>query len=1325
MPTDSSERLVLLHRLADEFAARYRRGERPALQEYIDRHPDLADDMREYFPALVEMEQVKEGLQEETGAPAAGPLPPLERMGDYRILREIGRGGMGLVYEAEQLSLGRHVALKVLARQRFVDDRTKRRFEREARAAARLHHTNIVPVFGVGEQDGLPYYVMQFIQGLGLDEVLTELKKLHCAGASTGPFAGGKERVSRRELSAVQVARSLLTGEFQGTHDPDGAAEAVAPRDAVPQVDQGADVPRPPALSDSFPLSSSSVVLPGRSRDGSQSRHRKPTYWQSVASIGVQVAQALEYAHKQGIKHRDIKPSNLLLDTQGTVWVTDFGLAKADDQQNLTHTGDILGTLRYMPPEAFEGRSDARSDVYSLGLTLYEMLAFRPAFDERERNRLIKQVTHEEPTRLGKLNRSVPRDLETIVHKAIDREPGRRYQTAAALAADLQRFLDDEPIQARRVSQTEQVRPWCRHNPVVAGLTAALVLVFLSGFAAVAWKWQEAEGEKHIAQTAEQHEAEQRAIAQKQADLSRRLSYASDMSLAYQAWEAGDIGRARTLLFEQRPPAGLEDLRNFEWRYLWSLCQDGSRQTLREHTQGVRPLHELLSAGGPTGVAIMQDGKTLVASGLGSVCIWDLATQRHVKLLGIWNCGACAPDGKTLALVQGQGRAVCLWDVAAHCERAIFTHESLVGSAAYSPDGKLLAAGCWDNTVWLWDVPRRKNVAKLQGHKGGPGCLAFSPDGRQLASGSYGNEVLLWDVDARRQIAPLEGHTSMPSSLSFSPDGKLLASASTDGTVRLWDTATQQAVKTFREPRSVILSAVFSPRDGKTLATGGSDGTVRLWDVETMEVTALFRGHTAVVTAVAFAPDGRSLVSASRDGRVKVWDATAGQDPNILSGNKSAIYGLAFSPDGKTLAVVDNHDLTVKLWDLASRQFESFKGHTNLLLCVAFSPDGKTLASGGIEGTSVRLWDVASQEQLGEALPAFGNVVTVDFSPNGKFLAAGQRYGDSGRVWDLTTRKEVARLNRASRVRFSPDGRLLAASSGDTIQLWTVGTWQPVAELPAHTAADVVSLAFAPNSRTLAAGDAAGTLWLWDVVQQLPIHSRKGHTSEVGSLAFAPDGRRLATSGGDCTVTLWDAALLREVGSRTYPGMLVESVAFAPDGNTLAVGGSDGAVRLWQPPSWSTEFREPADAPMVAPDETFHLFFLELPGTPQPGTARATRSVEENNVQRVDVSAVDGTDWHVQLLQMFDDLQEGATYTVKFRAKADAPRSIRLAPTRSRSDFHRIEMNEVVSLTPDWQRYQYDFQAKDLAFRNTIQFNLGERTGTVWIADFTVTKREP
>jgi serine/threonine protein kinase len=297
--------------LAEEFLERYRRGERPSLKEYIDRHPELAAEIKEVFPAMALMENIALADESLAGpptaeAPAAPPVP-LRQLGDFRLIREVGHGGMGIVYEAEQVSLGRHVALKVLPQKLLLDDRTKRRFEREAKAAARLHHTNIVPVFGVGEHDGLPYYVMQFIQGLGLDEVLEELKRLQGvpAVAAMAPHARGKD------LSAAEVARSLLTGEFrpaaETTHE---AAPAEADEPLMPVADR---------LSDSFPLSSSSVVLPGQSGSGQKAKAKKATYWQSVARIGVQVAGALDYAHKQGIVHRDIKPSNLLLDTAGTV----------------------------------------------------------------------------------------------------------------------------------------------------------------------------------------------------------------------------------------------------------------------------------------------------------------------------------------------------------------------------------------------------------------------------------------------------------------------------------------------------------------------------------------------------------------------------------------------------------------------------------------------------------------------------------------------------------------------------------------------------------------------------------------------------------------------------------------------------------------------------------------------------------------------------------------------------------------------------------------------------------------------------------------------
>jgi serine/threonine protein kinase len=374
-------------------------------------------------PAVARMEDLAlvGGTIDARAGTAATPVPfSLQQLGDYRILREVGHGGMGIVYEAEQLSLARHVALKVLPRQALADPKTKKRFEREAKAAARLHHTNIVPVFGVGEQDGLPYYAMQFIQGMGLDKVIEELAQLEPPppNPDDGPAAATEKRPDPQG-TARYIAHSLMTGVFQsgsGEGDPNGLRVS-----ADTQVTTA--IPAESGRERSGLMASSALIL--GSRDGSTTgRGRKKGFWQSVAQLGLQVAEALEYAHGQGVLHRDIKPSNLLLDTRGTVWVADFGLAKAADDSgeaahNLTHTGDVVGTLRYLPPEAFDGRSDARGDIHSLGLTLYELVAKQPAFAEREHKKLIKQVTSGEPARLDRVCPAVPRDLAIVIHKAI------------------------------------------------------------------------------------------------------------------------------------------------------------------------------------------------------------------------------------------------------------------------------------------------------------------------------------------------------------------------------------------------------------------------------------------------------------------------------------------------------------------------------------------------------------------------------------------------------------------------------------------------------------------------------------------------------------------------------------------------------------------------------------------------------------------------------------------------------------------------------------------------------------------------------------------
>ena len=562
MSISESEQYNLLDRLAEEFAGRLRRGERPALEEYTDRYPGLAEEILELFPAMVQVEQaddLRQGDDEKETRDCWATNPPLSQIGDYRILRTIGRGGMGVVYEAEQISLGRRVALKVLPRQGSSDRMVLERFRREARAAAKLHHTNIVPIFEIGQDEEVRFYAMQLIRGQGLDLVISELRQLRDRagsllkikavsqgqsllprGGHSGQGIDGPTRDAGVEVSAV--LRSILTGRFEpGGQGPEqvgvspsmrpsppadglatptdtgtnsGAAES-DPAPTRPKAESAAEGDtngphraHPPvsALSSSASPSSSSAILPGGTQLSSVESGRR-RFFRSLAQIGRQVAAGLAYAHARGIVHRDIKPSNLLLDTEGVVWITDFGLAKAEEE-GLTHAGDILGTLRYMAPERFRGGGDARADIYALGLTLYELLTLRPAFESSDRLELIERIKTEEPPPPRAVDARIPRDLETIVLKAIEKDPKARYQTAEAMGEDLRRFLADEPIRARQVSTVERFWRWARRNPGIAilggALTALLVLVTIGALLAAGRFARSATAERLARQDAEQ-----------------------------------------------------------------------------------------------------------------------------------------------------------------------------------------------------------------------------------------------------------------------------------------------------------------------------------------------------------------------------------------------------------------------------------------------------------------------------------------------------------------------------------------------------------------------------------------------------------------------------------------------------------------------------------------------------------------------------------------------------------------------------------------------------------------------------------------------------
>ena len=574
--------------LVDGFLERHRRGERPSVSEYTEKHPELAERIRALFPALLVMEELGSrpggsGGPLENGTGRSARVP--ERLGDYLLLRRIGSGGMGVVYEAIQESLGRHVALKTLPSHQLGDATRLERFRREARAAARLHHTHIVPVFGVGEHDGLHYYIMQFIRGQGLDSVLREVKRL------------------RRELNESGASRSV------SRYRPVGDAGHRDENRAVPVWRRALEESSGPA-STALHLELATFAQANSSRSAVASHQSELSaqpeaqYFRSVARIGVQVGEALEYAHQQGILHRDIKPSNLLLDAKGEVWVTDFGLAKDQGSDGLTESGEIVGTLLYMAPERFQGKCDQRSDVYGLGVTLYELVSLRPPYEAADRHALMRRVLSEGPAPLKSEAPSVPHDLETIIEKAIAREPDDRYPTAAALADDLQLFLDDRPIMARRASRRERAARWCRRNPGLATLlsTVAGLLVLISIGSSVAALWLRQERDRTRTSYNE----------------NRRTLYAAQIHLAYRAWEEAQIGRTEEILSSEpcTPASGELDLRGWEWYYLRRLCHSDAR-TFKE------------SATHFFTVAISPDGQWLAAGGWdGKVRLWNLASGR-------------------------------------------------------------------------------------------------------------------------------------------------------------------------------------------------------------------------------------------------------------------------------------------------------------------------------------------------------------------------------------------------------------------------------------------------------------------------------------------------------------------------------------------------------------------------------------------------------------------------------------------------------------------------------------------------------------------------
>lgn len=1125
-----------IHDLVEEFIRLHRSGEGPGVDEFVARYSDHTRQLRELIgPALL-----LEGLNDAAldSAPQPETHVVAKNLGDFRLLREIGRGGMGVVYEAEQLSLGRLVAVKVLPFAALLNDRQLARFKNEARAAAMLKHPSIVSVYQVGQERGLHYYAMELVEGPDLGQLI--------------PALGSP----------------------------------------APPKDQSADT----------------VPIDKLSTQHGQDRS---VYFTAIARLAVQAAEALHHAHHEGVIHRDIKPSNLLLDRTGSVHVSDFGLARIQDDDQLTMTGDLVGTLRYMSPEQASGAQllDARTDVYSLGVTLYELLTTTAAFQADSRRSLLEQIAVRTPPSPRSHDAAIPMDLDKVVMKAIAKLPEHRYQSARDFADDLTRFLEHRPVLARPAGTFKQLQSWAKRNRAlaVACLSTSIAMLALSivSLYVAANQRHSAHKERKLREELQQSVDH---LQQTQHRLGQQ-SYDAQLTLAFAAHRRRDFDKVDEILREQFPTDGTPDRRGFEWYYLWRETQRVLRRPGIDTSVEIR---RIAGIPGTLHFASAQDRRLAVYNADSWDRVWAKSwVNRNVRHL-------FGPE---------------------HDEEA---HRSEITDLNASRDGGYIVTASIDKTIKVWE----------------------SATGRVLATARCDRPALAIHLSGDRLLVAV-GDPSGAEAVVHAVNVYELVLDSTDG-------VTLRKESAFSLAAPLLASVVIFSRDGDVLAAGGLDGIIRLWTFGSDRTQQLI-GHTGRISALVFSPhrDGMLASAASnpeQSSEVRLWNVTTGTEISahtidwaastlsFLSVASLAVGGMHGKVEVLELdAVIDGRLLETIAWHESSSQVtaihpspsdhQALFAYANRKLRayeteLSSSPDAASrflvldmdvLQDQGLCVTAdydgrVRLREVRSGAVLQSITPEppIASCFAVDASSDGHhILFAGGNWRDSTQhggayIWNrqanecrplhvdtlpkLTGACLAAAFgpkNRRAAIAVNRDVIVVDANSGDAlchlkghsdniswlcwcpvtdviasltwgptreIKLWSGDTGQEIGELPVPMEYVLARGCFSHDGRLFAVGVLPGDVLIFDVARRVLVRRLQGHVDWVPGVAFSSDDRRIATCAWDRTVRLWHTStgnLLNTFEADLGRGWTTQ---FALNDTLLVAGGANatgGGYHAW------------------------------------------------------------------------------------------------------------------------------------------------------------------